>query len=205
MISILIITISFLLLIPFYKTRSYLSVWGGLDLLIGLSALSLRIKSLGLYPTRFFIRETVFVSGVFVATITLAAIAAFIILKKDNLFRLKSAYFWKLLAAYLAAGFLQQLFFQFVFLETIYFLVKGNALFAVLLSAIFFSLFHFKKEIRKFYFLTLTMGFFYSGAYLIYGNLFWLALSHTVLGTFLYVLFFDDNLLTSWLGRELSN
>ena len=173
--------------------------------MVGLSALYLRIKSLGLYPTRFFIKETVFVSGAVIAAITLAAIAVFVILKKDNLCRLKSAYFWKLLAGYLTAGFLQQLFFQFVFLETVYFLAKGNALLTVSLSAVFFSLFHFGKSIRKFYLLTLMMGFFYSGVYLLYGNLFWLALSHAVLGAFLYVLFFDDNLLTSRLGREPSS
>ena len=196
MIPILIIAISFLLIIPFYKTRSYLSIWGGLDLLIGLSALGLRIKLLGLYPTRFFIGETVFVSGVVTVAITLAVIAVFVTLKKDNLFRLKSAYFWKLLATYLGTGFFQQLFFQFVFLETIYFLVNGNVLLTAFLAAIFFSLFHLGEGIRKFYFLTLVMGFLFSGIYLLYGNLIWLALSHALLGTFLYVLFIKDNILT---------
>lgn len=172
-----------------------MSVWGGFDLLVGLSALYLRIKLLGLYPTRFFIRETISVSGAVIAAITLAAIAAFIIIKKDNLFRLKSAYFWKLLAAYLPAGFLQQLFFQFVFFETIYFVFKGNIFLSLFSSAVFFGLFHLGWT-KKFFLPSLLMGFLFSGIYLLYGNLFWLALSHTLLGTFLYVLFVKDNQLT---------
>ncbi|MDP2930295.1 MAG: CPBP family glutamic-type intramembrane protease [bacterium] len=200
MIPILIIFVSFLLLGSFYKTRSFLSVWGGLTFLTGLLVLGLRIKLLWLYPTRFFIRESFFISGIIVGVTTLLAVAIIIFWGKNNLPRLKSAYFWKLLAAYLPLGFLEQFFFQFVFLETVYFLTKGNAFLAVFFSAIFYSLFHLGQIIKKFYFLTLIMGIFCAGIYLLYGNLIWLALLHAILGTFLYVLFFEDNQLSRRLG-----
>ena len=200
MIPILIIFISFLLLGSFYKTRSFLSVWGGLTFLTGLLALGLRMKLLWLYPTRFFIRESLLISGIIVGITTLLAVAIIIFWGKNNLPRLKLAYFWKLLATYLPLGFLEQLFFQFVFLETVYFLTKGNALLAVFLSTIFFGLFHLEKKIRKFYFLILAMEIFCASVYLLYGNLIWLVLSHAILGTFIYVLFFDDNQLSRRLG-----
>ncbi|MBU4350773.1 CPBP family intramembrane metalloprotease [Patescibacteria group bacterium] len=152
----------------------------------------LRIKALEIYPSRFFIKETLFISGIIVGIATLLIILAFILIKKKDIFRLKSAYFWKLLVFYFPWGFLQQLFFQFIFFETVYFAFKGNIFLSLLLSAVFFGLFHLGWT-KKFFLPSLLIGFFFSGIYLLYGNLIWLALSHALLGTFLYVLFVKDN------------
>lgn len=155
----------------------------------------LRIKTLEIYPSRFFVKETLFVSGVIVGIATFLIVLAFVFIKKNDIARLKSAYFRKLLAFYFLWGFLQQLFFQFVFFETVYFVFKGNIFLSLSSSAIFLGLFHLGRT-KKFFLPSLLMGFLFSGIYLLYGNLIWLALSHALLGTFLYVLFVKNNQLS---------
>ncbi len=199
MTPILIIIISFFLLIPYRRAKSYLSVWGGIMFVMAISLVYLRIRELGIYPSQFFARETFFLSGAIVGLATLLAILIFIFIKKNNLPRLGSAYFRKLLAFYLLWGFLQQLFFQFVFFETVQFIFKGSIFISILSSAIFFSLFHLGRH-KTFFLPSVLMGFLYSGIYLFYGNLVWLVLSHALIGTFLYVLFVDHNQLILRLG-----
>lgn len=160
----------------------------------------LRIRALKIYPSWFFIRETFFVSGIIVGLVTLLAILILVFIKKDNMSLLGSVYFRKLLMFYLLWGLLQQLFFQFVFFETVYFIFKGGILIPIFSSAIFFSLFHLGRH-KKFFLPSVLMGFLYSGIYLFYGNLIWLALSHTLIGVFLYVLFVDRDQLALRLGK----
>jgi len=95
---------------------------------------------------------------------------------------------------------LQQVLFQCVFFETIYFISEGNIIVSLLLSAVYYGSFHLGLYAKRFFPQTLLLGFIFSGIYLIWGNIFWLGLSHALLGTFLYVLFFDHN----ELARQLS-
>ena len=161
---------------------------------------------LSLYPTFFYIKETFVLSGIILMSFTFLAILVMTLysklIEKRSFFTSdKSAsYILKLFLLYLLFAFIEQLFFQFVVLETFYhFLVHVQV--TVLVGSIFFAIFHLQKypKPKRILFATsaLIKGLIHNCVYLTYGTIFWTTLSLALIATFYYTFLYKEDILKS--------
>ncbi len=187
--------LSILIMLAYFLTDRYDS-WDGLFLiLLGFLLIGLKIIIVG-NSSLIFVKETFWISGLYIAIITVFSSILVLLMKNirkglDYNFR----YLVFLLILYIFFGYLQQILFQFVFTETVFF-ITDNIKVSVFLGALYYFLFHVKSFRRpEFLFGTFLLGLMWSSAYLIFGNLFWLGISHGIIGTIYYLNLWDVDVL----------
>ena len=185
----LILIIVTLLFIIYATTKNYDSFKGILLLILGFSALFLKIFFVHI-QTKFSVESTFLISGLITGGFTLFGVVILLFIRKYKKYNLK--YFFTLLILYILFGFIQQLFFQFVILETLFYLINSYVP-TILLSALFYGLFH--KRNLLFFITTFAAGLIWSTTYLYFGNLIWLGISHGVLATFAYTGFVKKDMI----------
>ncbi|MBT3463554.1 hypothetical protein HN789_04620 [archaeon] len=190
----IIFILSISMIFIYFNLKNFDSINTVFMLLIGFIILGLRFISVG-GSTLFYNPTTIMISGLCATIITVfAAIFIQLIKKFRKGFNYNFRYLVFLLALYIFFGFLQQLFFNFVFLETVYNLT-GNFIISILLGALFYFTFHTRSKSVEFLVGTFIMGTLWGTCYLLFGNLFWLGISHGIIGTMYYLNLWHDDML----------
>lgn len=184
----------FLVLVVYFSLDKYDSLGGLFLLLFGIMLLLLRILVVG-KTSFFYVKETFWISGLWTAVITVFG-ACFILslksIRKGLDYNFKYLIF--LLVLYIFFGYLQQLLFQFMFFETVYYLT-GKITMSIFISAFYYFIFHLRSKRLEFQLGTFLIGLMWSANYLFFGNLFWLGISHGIIGTMYYLNLFDQDML----------
>ncbi len=184
MLDYLILIFCFLILLIYFFTKEFDSLIGLFLVFMVIFIIVIRANLFKNIPTNLFNPSTLFISSLFVLVFVIVASGILFIKKKNK----KKKHVFLLFFLYLIFGLIQQLLFQYVFLETLNFLLN-NFLISVFVSAIYYSLFHTKRGIEFFIF-TLGTGLIWSTIYLKYGNIIPLIISHAILGTVYYTWIF---------------
>ncbi|MCX6705186.1 MAG: hypothetical protein NT162_02515 [Candidatus Woesebacteria bacterium] len=159
------------LLVPIhYKTKRFDRFWGILMFILGFGALFLRLIILKNYPLLgFFNRETICSSAllIFIPAIIFIFFGIF-----SKHFRKRIKDLKKLLLPYILFGGLQQIFFFWIFCDSIYYLSKSLNL-TFVLTVLFFTIFHFTGQfpIKKLWVLLGLFAIVDTWVYLIWGNM----------------------------------
>jgi hypothetical protein len=188
----LILILSISALVNYRITKHYLSLNGLLMVLLAIGLLSLRIFALSGIRTNILSLNTLQSSITLTIPLTLILSLILLIIRKNKNVNPGKAFL--LFLYYIPFGIIQQLFFQFVFLETLYFLLP-NLLVCIPISAIFYYLFHPRKDFKILSGATLFIGLIWSSIYLNYGNIITIGISHAFLGMMYYSLMREDNTL----------
>jgi hypothetical protein len=186
MIIYFVLAICLLILALFYFTKEYDSLKGIILVLLVASVITIRSVFLKDIPSFIYMPSTLLTSFIYTTILTVFSVMLLFFLRKYNN---KRAFL--LLFLYILAGFVQQLLFQYVFLELVYHLIN-NIIFTVLISTLYYALFHLKHG-KRFFALTFTINIFWSTIYLTQGNLLPLAISHGILGTVYYTWLFKGD------------
>lgn len=186
--------LSLLILLIYFDVKKYDSLDGVFLLLVGILLLGLKIVVVG-NSSFIFIKETFWISGLYVTAITVFGACFVLSLKRFRKgFDYNFRYLVFLLFLYIFFGYLQQLLFQFIFTETVFFLTKKLWL-SVFISAFYYFIFHLRSKRIEFLIGTFLLGLLWGASYLIFGNLFWLGISHGVIGTIYYLNLFEEDML----------
>lgn len=190
-IQLIIITLCVLLLFIYLSTQNYDSPKGIMMFSIGFLALFLRKYFPNSNHEMFYVPSTLSISGVLnIFVILLGVITIFIF--RDRKIKRNPSFFLMLFICYLPFGFLQQLFFQYVFLETLISLFQAKFI-ILMIGVLFYSLFHLSKETNMLAILGFMAGLFWMTIYLYYGNIIWPALSHALLAAMYYYFIHPSN------------
>lgn len=156
--------------------------------LFGFFILFLKKPSFSMFIDNFWI------SGVYLMGFTALMICVIIIFGIKDKKPLK----WSIMVffLYIPFGILQEILFQFVFTDTL-FELTGNPYITIFLSSIYYMLFHLRLDLGTF---TFIAGLFWSYFYLAFGNVFWIGISHAILGTMYYVFMYKGNALKNKLN-----
>ena len=184
LISLAILILCLAVLLIYLRTKKYDSPAGLIMLFLSLAAILLKLYFRGNSPNLF--NPSLFLaSGLIVMGTTLLFCLILIPLRK-NRFRL--GYALTLLPLYIFFGFLQQLLFQYLFLESAFSLI-GSFWPSLIIGALFYLLFHLNLDFdAKFKVCLFLVDIFWGYCYLTYHNIFWLALSHGIIGAVYYSL-----------------
>jgi hypothetical protein len=160
------------------------------------------------YPALIFVQETFATSGTILMVMTVLALIIMILylfFKKRKVFSTGKTkrYVLKLFGLYFIFALIEQLFFKFVVLESIFYLTE-QVILSVLLGSIFFIFFHLQKypPVQRVLFAggAFLMEFVHDYVYLSFGNIIWPALSMAMIATFYYAFIFKGDILKFRLG-----
>lgn len=186
--------------LTYLRTKQYDSKKGVLLFVAGMVLLLARTLFLKTPTTLIFDYFTFWQSGALNGVFTLAIIIFFLIWKtKKKIVGFGLKYGLILFLFYLPWGFLQQLFFQYIFLETVFFLTK-NKILTLIASSIFYTSVHSLKIDKRLTFLCFFASLAWFSAYLNYGNIIWPSLSHAIFGVLYYSLISKKDVLRTHLG-----
>jgi membrane protease YdiL (CAAX protease family) len=159
------------------------------------SALLLKILYIKEVNYRIFEPDTLLVSAVIISVFSvIGSLFIYTVRIKNRVFR--PGFFLKLLILYIPFALLQQIFFQYLFLNDISTLIAGKIQ-ILLFGVLFFGLAHSPKETVKLTVFSLIAGSVWIWTYMSYGNIFWPVLSHAFLGSLYYCLVHPSNRLTA--------
>jgi hypothetical protein len=196
--SLSIIVLCLIILLVFLKTKRYDSLQGAAIAAITIAALVLKL-AFGKPSPYFFNPGKFLISGILVMAFTMLCTLFLLHFRKN---KIKIRYVLTLFVLYILFGFLQQLLFQFIFLETIY-ILTANLWLSIIVGALFYLLFHLYGEFdTKFKLMLFIFGICWGYFYLIYQNIFWLAISHAILGTLYYGFVVDKKAIRKKLGKR---
>jgi hypothetical protein len=206
-----IVILSLLLLIPYYKTKKFFSPNGFVLVSLFVVLLFLGIFALPVEDSLFLRVDSLLTSGLLVLIPTVAFLVAaylgvFFFLPHLLISpRRNGRHFLKLFVLYTLFAFVEQLFFQFIFLETIFYF-SGDLVLSALVGTGFFVLFHLQPRPLKFRILfalgALAMEFLHATVYLSLGNIIWPTLSMGLVATAYYGLLHPEDILQFRLGKE---
>jgi hypothetical protein len=189
-----------ILLVPvYYKTKRFDRFWGISLFIIGFGALFLRLSVLKSYPLLgFFNRETIYSS---ILLIFLPAIVFILFGVFSKYFRKRIKKLKKLLLPYILFGGLQQIFFFWVFSDSVFYLSKSLNL-TLILTVLFFTAFHFTGQfpIKKFWMPLVIYAIIDTWIYLIWGNIIPQIVVHGLVGSVLYTAFTDTDQIKRRMG-----
>jgi hypothetical protein len=176
------------MLFLFYRAKTYDSLNGLLLVICGIIAMALKGFNLSIFKDNFWI------SALYLACFTLFMVALlFMIGVRDR----KPIWFMGLtFALYVPFGIIQEILFQYIFLDTLYSMLP-NPYICIFLSAAYYMLFHPKLELG---FFTFIAGLGWSYLYLAFHNVFWIGISHALLGSAYYVFMIKGSSLKNKLG-----
>jgi membrane protease YdiL (CAAX protease family) len=161
-------------------THDYDSPFGLLLILLITGAVTVRTRLTPQIPSLIYLPPTFLPCAVLTGIITFLSVIVISSQRPDQ----KKGNVGQLFILYLFFGLMQQLLFQYVFLETINFLSR-NTILAIAATTFFFSLFHTQNG-RGYYLQTTTIGLLWTIVYVHFGNLLPLVISHGILGTAYY-------------------
>jgi len=199
-ISLAIIILCFSVLIIYLKTKKYDSPPGITMIVLVAATIFLKLYFKG-YASNIFNARNFLSSGLIVMGATLFICILLVLLRKN---RFRPGYALTLLPLYIFFGFLQQLFFQYIFLESAY---SATGLFwpSIIISALFYILFHLGHGFdTKFKISLFLLDIFWGYYYLTYHNLFWLVISHGVGATAYYVLIIKKDMIKTRLSKNIT-
>ena len=195
MLELIIILLSIIVYILYLITKNYDSFIGIIMFSLGFIILFLKLNYI---PSNLFYVESTFWLTGLITCILVIVFTIFILLIKNNLKRKTLKFNFKyliiLLVLYIIFGFLQQLLFQFVFLESLSKLIN-NFYITILTGSVYYYLFHIKSKEIEFHPGTFILNVCFSTIYLTLGNLIWLGIAHGVLGTIYYLNLFKTDIL----------
>lgn len=194
--NIIIIVVSFVVLVIFKRTRNYASLNGLLLLLLFLVLIATKImlvsdpSIIGLRTDNF--SDTLLPTAIFLA---LGMAILFTIRHRKKRFKILS---WtlSLFILYFPFGFIQQLFFQGVFTDTLSRILDSQSL-VIIFSSVFYSSFHWGWGSKGLMFglQTLFVGIVWSTLFLTSPNIFILGATHAVLASTYYFIVREENIL----------
>lgn len=188
-----------LAVLPLYlRMRKWTSPLPWIIFMIGASAFVIRIFALPEIGSNLLIHSTnLYAAGAyFIYTIVAVIIVVGVKAKGKKLGKLNLK--WWIIGGYLLFGLIQQLWFKFVFFDTLYYLL-GDGFFmresiAILVAAVYYSTFHgyATKTIKNFAMMAFFIDLGWGILYLVLGNLHWNVLSHAIIGGAFYSLVFEE-------------
>lgn len=166
---------------------------------LGFGALFVRFSILKYYPLLGFFNPKTINSSALLLFIPAAVFILFGIFSrrfKKRIKRLK-----KLFLPYILFGGLQQIFFFWVFSDSVFYLSKSINL-TFILTVLFFTAFHFTGQfpIKKFWMLLVIYAIIDTWVYLVWGNIVPQLVVHGLLGAVLYTVFTDTDQIKRRLG-----
>lgn len=182
----IILLLCVVILIYSYHVESFVKPAGIIFTLITISVAVLRYLTIPLYQTRLYWPSTLLTSGLVVGFATFLFLKIMEKIVRRAKVRHSETYMLRLEFGYLLFGILQQIFFQVVFLETILFVLDGRVLYSLIITLIFYFLFHLRKLIRKYILIITLFGMFSILTYYLWGNVLWIGIAHGILGSVLY-------------------
>jgi membrane protease YdiL (CAAX protease family) len=185
MIDLLILLGSLLVLLIYKKIQRYDSLNGLFLFVLFIILLIMRLVRTPHFGKSLFNASTLNISGLIMLIVTVMFFLIILYFKKHERHG-QANNILILLAAYLVFGLAQQVFFQLIFLNTVS-NITHNFYLAILLTSLFFGLFHLKKKYYTLFVFTFLLNIFWSSIYLLYSNILWPVLSHAVLAVFYYV------------------
>ena len=193
--NVLVLILCTLTLIVYTRTKNFDSLKGILMFLLAFSALLLRILYIKEVNYLIFTPDTLLISGLIIfAFSAIGSLFIYTVRIKDRV--IKPGFLLKLFILYIPFALLQQIFFQYLFLNDISTLITGKAP-ILILGVIFFGLAHSPKETAKLTVFSLIAGSVWMWTYMSFGNIFWPVLSHALLGSLYYCLVHPSNRLTA--------
>ncbi len=182
-------------LIVYTRTKNYDSINGILIIIFGLSALLLTILYLKEVTFKLYVPETLLMSGIIHLVFTIVGFLLVIFFRVKQR-KFNPVFFLTLFVLYVPFAFLQQIFFQYIFLNTLSSLIASRVL-VFLLGISFFGLAHPPRDTIKLTIFSLMAGTVWIWTFMTYGNLLWQSLSHAFLGALYYCLVHPDNRLVA--------
>jgi hypothetical protein len=180
----LIILFCIITLIIYTSTKNFDSLKGILIILFASSALLVKIFLLNEVNFKLIVLPTFLISGLINLILSIFGFLLIQIIRIKNR-KIKPGFLIMLFILYLPFAFLQQTFFQYIFLNTLSFFFAGKFL-VLTLGVLFFGSFHLPRETAKMTVLSIIAGTIWMWTYLNYGNLIWPILSHAILAPFYF-------------------
>ncbi len=189
--NVLVLILCITSLILYTRTKNFDSLKGILLFFLAFSALMLKIIYIKEVNFKLFTPDTIFISGLIIFVFSaIGSLFIYTVRIKDRV--IKPGFLLKLFILYIPFALLQQIFFQYLFLNDISTLVAGK-LPILILGVIFFGLAHSPRETAKLTVFSLIAGSVWIWTYMSFGNIFWPVLSHAFLGSLYYCLVHPSN------------
>ncbi len=187
----LILILCIITLIVYTFTENYDSLKGVLIFLFAFLALLVKIFLVKEITFRTYEPETLVISGVITVTFSILGFLLLLVLRIKNR-KVAPTFVFKLFILYLPFALIQQLFFQYIFLDTLssFFTSKSVILF---LGVLFFGFAHLPRETVKLSVFSLIAGCVWMWTYMNYGNILWPILSHAILASLYYCFVHPSN------------
>lgn len=195
-----IIILCFGILIVYYKTTRFDKGWGIILFLLGGLVFFLRLFYFESFPFfAIFNPLTLSRSALLLSVVFLLFLL--VTLVKTNLHNWIRKYLI-LLVPYLLFGALQQIFFLWIFTDTVLYF-SGNFELTFFLSVLFFTVFHlnWEKGLNKLLFLVIIFGVMNTYIYLFLGNIYPQMVFHGIMASFLFTAYSPVNQLEKRIGK----
>jgi len=158
---------------------------------VGILALLLRKYFLIGGYEMFYNPTGLFISGILNLIVIFLGVITILIFRNRKLKR-RAGFFLMVFICYLPFGFLQQLLFQYVFLETLVSLFQAKYI-VLIIGVLFYTFFHLSKETNLLAILGFLAGLAWMSIYLYYGNIIWPSLGHAFLAAMYYYFIHPSN------------
>lgn len=195
----LIIVLCLLMLPVYFRTKKFTSPWGIILFTLAFSALFLRLSALNLYPVLAIFNSQTLIQSALVISGPAIVFSFFGVI--SNHFRRRLKRLEKLIIPYFLFGAMQQLFFYWIFTDTIYYLIN-NTILVFIISFSYFVIFHLSKgsSIKKFWFLLILFSLIDTYIYLVWQNIIPQMLVHGIVGSILFTEFTEHDEIKDRLG-----
>jgi len=187
----LILSLCIITLIIYTFTKNYDSLKGTLIFLFASSALLIKIIFFKEVTFKVFVPETLLISGLINLAFSIFGFLLILALRIKNR-KFKLGFFFKLFILYFPFALLQQLFFQYIFLDTLSSFFTSKFL-VLTIGVLFFSSAHLPTETAKITFFSFIAGIVWMWTYMSYGNILWPILSHAILAPLYYCFVHPSN------------
>lgn len=178
-------------LIIYTWTKNFDSINGILIIIFGLSALVLTILYLKEVTFKLYVPETLLISGIIHLIFTIVGFLLILFFRVKQR-KFNPVFFLTLFVLYVPFAFVQQIFFQYIFLNMLSSLIASRSL-VLLFGILFFGLAHPPRDTVKLTIFSLLAGSVWVWTFMTYGNLLWQSVSHAFLGSLYYCLVHPDN------------
>jgi membrane protease YdiL (CAAX protease family) len=187
----LIVILCIITLIIYTFTENYDSFKGVLIFLLASFALLIKIFFIKEVSFKIFVPETLIISGIITLVFSVVGFLLLLALRIKNR-KFTRTFLCTLFILYLPFALLQQIFFQYIFLNTLSSFFASKVV-ILSLGVLFFTLAHLPRETTKLTVFSLIAGCVWMWTYMSYGNILWPILSHAVLAPLYYCFVHPSN------------
>lgn len=162
-------------------------------LIVLFASLALLIKIIFIKEVNYkvFVPDTLLISGIINLVFSIIGLLLILALRIKNR-KFKLGFFFKLFIIYLPFALLQQIFFQYIFLDTLSSFFASKLL-VLTLGVLFFNSAHLPRETAKITVFSFIAGTVWMWTYISYGNILWPMLSHAILAPLYYCFVHPSN------------